>query len=200
MTQSEDPRLTATRDLALDSALKILLEDGVLAVTHASISKVTGISRSTLYRHWPEIAQLRNNAFKRATIMPASIPSKITQQNNGPLHADLTRTMGALMYNLNETPWRLVAPQVIAAAATDEEAKDVINDLMQERIAWVESIFAAAEVRGELQPDVPVRYLVEMAIAVPYFRKFIAGLPLDQDWLETHVNFICSIAEDADGK
>lgn len=195
MTQFEDPRLTATRDHALDFALQILLEHGVLAVTHGSVSKATGISRSTLYRHWPEIAQLRNNAFKRA-----AIPPNITPMTNGPLRDDLTWTMGALVSALNDTPWGQIAPQVIAAAATDKDARNVINELMQERIAWVESIFAAAEARGELKSDAPVRDLVEMAIAVPYFRKFIAGLPLNQDWLDSHVDFICRAASDVGDK
>ena len=195
MNKIDDPRLIATRDRALGAALKILLEDGVLAVTHGAVSKVTGISRSTLYRHWPDVAELRNRTFKLA-----AIPPNITPQINGPLRADLTGTMGALMSALNETPWGQIAPQVIAAAATDEDARNVINDLMQERIVWVESIFAAAEARGELQPDAPVSELVEIAIAVPYFRKFIAGLPLNQDWLDSHVDFICRRAEDADDK
>jgi len=195
MIRPEDPRLTATRDHALDSALKILLEDGVLAVTHGAVSKATGISRSTLYRHWPEIAQLRNNAFKRA-----AIPPNIAPKTNGPLRADLAWTLSALMSALNETPWGRIAPQVIAAAATDEEARNVINDLMQERIVWVESIFSAAEARGEVPSAAPVRHLVEMAIAVPYFRKFIAGLPLDQDWVDSHVDFICRMAGDTGDK
>ncbi|MGJ8671202.1 MAG: TetR/AcrR family transcriptional regulator C-terminal ligand-binding domain-containing protein [Oceanococcus sp.] len=84
---------------------------------------------------------------------------------------------------------------MIAAAATDIDARNVINELMPERIAWVESVFAAAEAHGELKSDAPVCDLVEMAIAVPYFRKFIAGLPLNQDWLDSHVNFICRAAE-----
>lgn len=195
MTQPEDPRLTATRDHALDSALKILLEDGVLAVTHGSVSKATGISRSTLYRHWPEIAELRNNAFKRA-----SIPPNIAPMTDGPLRNDLTWTMGVLMSALNDTPWGQITPQVIAAAATDLDARNVINELMQERIVWVQSIFTAAQARGELTSDAPVHDLVEMAIAVPYFRKFIAGLPLNQDWLVSHVDFMCRVAGVADDK
>ena len=63
------------------------------------------------------------------------------------------------------------------------------------RIASVEATFVAAEARGELSPDAPVRYLVEMAIAVPYFRKLIAGLPLDHEWLDSHVELICRLAE-----
>lgn len=193
MSQIEDPRLTATRDHALDSALEILLENGVLAVTHGSVSKATGISRSTLYRHWPQIAQLRNHAFRRAALPPNIAP----RENNGPLRADLTWTMNALISALNETPWGKIAPQVIAAAATDEEARNVLSGLMQQRLAWVGSIFAAAKARGELRPDAPVQNLVETAIAVPYFRKFIADLPLDQDWLDSHVDFLCESATKA---
>lgn len=189
MSQTEDPRLTATRDHALDAALEILLEGGVLAVTHGSVSKATGISRSTLYRHWPEIAQLRNHAFKRA-----AIPPNIAPRTKGSLRSDLTWTITALVSALNDTPWGQIAPQVIAAAATDEEAKHVINGLMQERLAWVSSIFAAAQERGELRPDAPIDNLVETTIAVPYFRKFISGLPLDQEWMSSHVDFLCESA------
>lgn len=190
MKKIEDPRLAATRNLALDAALGILQEDGVLAVTHASVSKATGISRSTLYRHWPEVDRLRNNAFKRA-----AKPAVIAPRTNGPLRADLTWILGILVDALNETPWGQIAPQVIAAAATDQEARILINDLMEERIVAVEAIFSAAEARGELPPGQPVRQVVEMAIATPYFRKLIVGAALDHDWLDSHVDLICCLAE-----
>ncbi|MDX8385404.1 MAG: TetR/AcrR family transcriptional regulator [Gallionella sp.] len=190
MKKIEDPRLIATRNLALDSALILLQEEGVMAVTHASVSKATGISRSTLYRHWPEIGRLRIDAFKLA-----ATPPKIAPQTNGPLRADLTWRLNILMEVLNEMPWGKIAPQVIAAAATDHEARNVLNDLMKERIASVEAIFAAAEARGEIPPGGPTRHLIEMAISVPYFRKFIDGSPLDQNWLDSHVDLICYLAE-----
>lgn len=193
MSRPEDPRLIATRDAALDAALQILQTDGVLAVTHASVGRMTGISRSTLYRHWPQINKLRNDAFKRA-----ARPSKVPTSTNGPLRADLTWLLGLLMSALNETAWGPIAPQVIAAAATDQEARAVINDFMKERMTYVEAVFDAAKARGELSSDTHVHNLVEMAIAVPYFRKLIAGLPLDQEWLETHVDLICQMAEGAD--
>ena len=161
-----------------------------MSVTHAAISKLTGISRSTLYRHWPEIDRLRNDAFKRA-----ASPSSIPPATNGPLRADLSWLLGILVAALNETPWGTIAPQVIAAAATDQEARTVINEFMKERIVNVEAVFTAAIARGELLPETPVRNLVEMAIAVPYFRKLVIGLPLDQDWLDSHVNMICRLAD-----
>ena len=185
----EDPRLVATRTKALDAALDILRDRGVLAVTHASISAATGLSRSTLYRHWPKLAALRNDAFKRA-----ARPPNVAPKSDGPLEADLAWLLGILLSALNETPWGQVAPQVVAAAATDDDARAVINDFMQDRIASVEAVFEAARERGELRDDAPVRRLVEMAIATPYFRKLIAGSPLDDEWLRGHVALICRLA------
>ncbi len=189
MNKTEDPRLAATRTLALDAALSILQDDGVLAVTHASISSKTGISRSTLYRHWPKLESLRNDAFLRAATSPVFTP-----KTNRPLRADLAWMLGNLLTALNETPWGQVAPQVIAVAATDKQARTVIDDFMKDRIVSVEAVFTAAEQRGELRESAPVRQLVEMAIAVPYFRKLVAGLPLDHEWLDAHVDLICRLA------
>ena len=186
--------MIATRNIVLDAALIILQEEGVLSVTHAAISAKTGIARSTLYRHWPKLDELRNDAFKRAS-RPPHISPNTPLKTNGPLRADLTWLLGILMTALNETPWGQIAPQLVAAAATDEQAHSVINDFMKERIASVEAVFAAAQSRGELPPGTPIRDLVEMAIAVPYFRKLIAGLPLDHEWLDTHVELICCLAE-----
>jgi len=102
--------------------------------------------------------------------------------------------IGKLVTALNETPWGKIAPQVIAAAATDKQSRDLMNKWIVDRKGNVESVFAAARARGELSENAPVELLVEMAIAIPYFRKLVAGLPLTPEWLDTHVSMICSMA------
>ena len=194
MSTHDDPRLVATRNIALDAALEILRENGVPAVTHARVSANTGISRSTLYRHWPKIGQLRKDAFIRAAIPPVIAP-----KTNGPLQADLSWILGILMAALNDTAWGQIAPQVISAAATDDDTRRVIDGFMSDRMSNVRAVFVAAEKRGELSPDAPIERLIETAIAVPYFRKLIAGLPLDHDWLESHVAILCELATQSDG-
>lgn len=189
MSKTDDPRFIATRNIALDSAIDILSEDGVLAVTHATVSAKTGISRSTLYRHWPKIDQLRKDAFMRTARPPVIAP-----KTNGPLHADLSWILGILMSALNDTPWGRIAPQVISAAATDDETREVINGFMRDRMSNVREVFDAALERGEIISDVQIERLIETAIAIPYFRKLIAGLPLDHDWLESHVDMLCELA------
>ena len=167
----------------------LLQEQGVLAVTHGAINLETGISRSTLYRHWPKLQDLRNAAFARAATGPKNQPS-----TNGPLKTDLIWIVGHLMTALNDTPWGKIAPQVIAMAATDEQSRSLLSKWIEERSGRVEAVFEAARARGELKDGAPVQQLVEMAIAVPYFRKLVAGLSLDHEWLESHVDMICSLA------
>ncbi|WP_157054301.1 TetR/AcrR family transcriptional regulator [Ruegeria sp. 6PALISEP08] len=191
----EDPRLIATRQAALDAAQKILMEEGVLHVTHGAVSKATGISRSTLYRHWPDARSLRDAAFRRIAT-PPNIPSK----TDGPLRSDLRWLLAVLMGALNDTPWGQIAPQVVAAASTDEEARLVITEFMKDRFASVEAVFAAAVGRGEITADVPVDQLIELAVAAPYFRKLIRHEALDEDWLDQHVDLLCSIAKTNSGQ
>ncbi|QMU57832.1 MAG: TetR family transcriptional regulator [Boseongicola sp.] len=189
MDRSSDPRLDATRSHALQSALKLLQKKGVLSVTHAAISSETGISRSTLYRHWPKLEDLRNSAFARAATSPNSQP-----RTNGPLRTDLTWILGHLMAALNETPWGKVAAQVIAVAATEDQARSLMRTWIEDRSLDVKAVFDAAIARGEINDEAPIPQLIEMAIAIPYFRKLVADRELDHVWLDEHVDLICSLA------
>ncbi len=189
---AEDPRIVSTRENALEAAQKILLKDGVLALNHAAVAKATGISRSTLYRHWTDVKALRDAAFLRV-----STPPEIAPRTDGPLRADLHWLLGILVGALNETPWGRVAPQVIAASVVDDEAKQVITGFMIDRFATVEAVFVAAIERGEIAPDIQIRPLIELSISVPYFRKLVLHETLSEEWLKAHVDLVCSLAEKA---
>ena len=189
MNKPVDPRLDATRNHSLEAALLLLQDRGVLAVTHAAISAKTGISRSTLYRHWPKLGDLRNAAFARAA--KAEVDERPI---DGPLKTDLMWIIGHLMKVLNDTAWGKVAPQIIGMAATEDQTRDLMSAWIDDRSTDVAAVFEAARQRGELRADAPFEQLIEMAIAIPYFRKLVAGRVLDPDWLESHVDLICSLA------
>ena len=193
MNKPVDPRIDATRNLSLDAALSLLQAKGVLAVTHAAVSRETGISRSTLYRHWPQLEDLRKDAFARAAKAEVD-PRPI----NGPLKDDLIWIIGHLMKVLNETAWGTVAPQIIGMAATEDQTREFLRTWMEDRSANVAAVFEAAKERGEIGADAPIEKMTEMAIAIPYFRKLVAGRQLDQEWLASHIDAVCSLAGKSD--
>lgn len=187
---AEDPRITLTRERALAASQEILLENGVLALNHGAVSSATGISRSTLYRHWSNVKALRDATFRRI-----ATPQSIAPKTDGPLRADLLWLLGILVDALNETPWGSVAPQVIAASTVDDEAKEVITEFMKDRFSFVNAVFQAAVERGEIHASAPINQLIEFAVSVPYFRKMVLHEPPTKLWLEQHVDLICRMAQ-----
>ena len=189
MEKPVDPRLDATKTRALQAALELLETQGVPALTHAAVGKATGISRSTLYRHWPNLEDLRNATFTRARRGGAS-----PEPTNGPLQADLRWILGTLVCALTETPWGKIAPQVIGSAAVDAQTRALLQNWIKARSANVRMAFDRALERGEIADDAPIEQLIEIAISVPYFRNCMSGQPLDEEWFEGHVRMICELA------
>ena len=189
MSKLVDPRLDATQTRALEAALNLLETEGVLAVTHGAIFQKTGISRSTLYRHWPKLDDLRNAAFARATS-----GGKSFEPTNGPLRADLQWILGTLISALNQTPWGKIAPQVIGTAAVDRETSALLHEWVQERRGRIRRVLELAVERGEIRESAPIEELIDIAISVPYFRKCMSGMPIDQAWLDGHIDLLWKLA------
>lgn len=77
-----DPRVARTRADILDTALELLVERGVQAVTQAQVARQAGYARATVYKHWPSRQDLVREAFLRLGQTPHHEPT-------GALHADL---------------------------------------------------------------------------------------------------------------
>lgn len=70
MTIHLDPRVVRTRDDVSAAALRLLIEEGWDAVTHARVAALAGYSRATIYTHWPERDDLVRHAFAVYGEMP----------------------------------------------------------------------------------------------------------------------------------
>ena len=59
-----DPRVSATRARVLAAVGELLEHGGVTDVTHASVARVAGVGRATVYRHWPMLDSLLVDAVE----------------------------------------------------------------------------------------------------------------------------------------
>lgn len=59
----EDPRPAQTRELVLQAARLIVASDGQAAVTPTRLVDLSGVARSTIYRHWPDAAAIIADAM-----------------------------------------------------------------------------------------------------------------------------------------
>ena len=130
-----DPRIALTRRRVLDAARRLLIEEGQEAVTPTRLAEMTGISRSTIYRRWPDSDDIIFEAIADNTEAPPFAPS-------GDVHRDLTRYLEALREGLQAFHTGLLATRIDRAEHDPEVAemlgtvaenrRDLLADLLQE--------------------------------------------------------------------
>lgn len=84
----------------LPAAFELFLVEGGAALTPTRLHKETGISRATIYRNWPEPADLIEIMLQRATRLPEAVEA------TGDLRIDLYGAMSALLVRLEHRPVR----------------------------------------------------------------------------------------------
>lgn len=100
-----DPRIVQTRQLVLAAARQLLLEEGQEAVTPTRLAEATGISRSTIYRHWSEPLDI---IFEASGTDTDQAPFTAT----GDIESDLTSYLEALRDMLESPAGTLLATQI----------------------------------------------------------------------------------------
>lgn len=81
-TQGKDARVARTRADVSRAALRVLIEEGCEALTHAHVADIAGYSKTTLYTHWPARLDLIMLALDALGEMPH-------RERTGDLRADL---------------------------------------------------------------------------------------------------------------
>lgn len=59
----EDPRITRNRQVVHAAAMRLVESDGIAGLTVDRLAEISGVSRSTIYRHWPDLDALVVDAF-----------------------------------------------------------------------------------------------------------------------------------------
>lgn len=89
-----------TLETVLTAAFELLISEGAHAITANRLHKETGIARTTIYRNWPEPADLIATMLERATA------GRGIAEFTGDLHADLDIAVGSLAFRFNHRPVR----------------------------------------------------------------------------------------------
>ncbi len=99
-----------TREVVLTAALELLLAEGATALTPQRLHTVTGVSRSTIYRHWPTPDAVLAALIDVAPIGPA--------ERHGDLSHDLHAEVDLLCNRLRDRPVAAFLQALITASAT----------------------------------------------------------------------------------
>jgi AcrR family transcriptional regulator len=161
----------------------LLVEGGMEACTFSAVAERAGIERSTLYRRFPDrwdaiIETWMERA--RMDVMPD-------------LGASFAEDLASVLRKLVEVLGSRLGPALLRVAAElrARHDTDYSRAYFDARMAQLEPMFKAAIARGELPADVDREALFTAAAGPIYFRMFIAGRPIDEDFVHAIVSNIC---------
>jgi len=161
--------------------VQLLIEGGVQACTFSAVAERAGVERSTLYRRFPD----RWDAIFDA--LAARAAADVMPDIGDSFANDLTSVLRKLRDAL-ESP---LGPALLAVAIELRAASDYPRAYFDRRMAQLDPMFDAAVARGELRPEVNREELFTFAAGPIYFRMFIAGRGVDDDFIHSVVSSVC---------
>ena len=174
-------RSEVARREALAATADLIAERGVDNLTIEDVAAVSGVAKTTIYRHWPGRAALVIDAVR-------SCWTHLTTPDTGTLRDDLVTFFEWMVrLDLSAQAGRIM-PSLLSAASRDPELDRLTRDLMEERLRPVRSILARAQQRGELPPTIDEEVAIGLVVGPLLFRKSHRRLPVTPEYLEACID------------
>lgn len=166
------PQSLRARESVLTATLALLAEGGLPAATVDAISARSGVSKATIYKHWPSRTAVAAEAF--GLDMAAAVHSVDTGSAVGDL-TEQVRRVSAFYASHSGT----VFAQLLAACVTDPEASVYFRAyFLFGRRKVVAALWERALERGEVDSSVDVDTAIDLLFGPLVFRLMTGQVPL----------------------
>lgn len=124
----EDPRRVRSRARLLDAAAALLQDGGLEAVTVDSVTKLSKVARTTLYRHFDNAVQLRAATIERL------LPSPVEPPPEGPLRDRLVTLLERQAEAIRDTRLQVSTLAWLATGSDHDADNPAISSLRRRLI------------------------------------------------------------------
>jgi len=165
------------REKAIAASQELVATKGIAGFSIDSVARLSGVAKTTLYRHWPSASEL----------LVCSLDCQVTKlstPNTGSLRDDLHNILAQAMPTLNDVGMRRMMLDVLSAAAHDADLAAVHHTMLDERRRPIATVLELAIARGEI-PPVDVGLAIDMVEGPFLTRVLLSDSPIDkQDMTE----------------
>jgi AcrR family transcriptional regulator len=182
-SDTKDPRIARTRERALEAAEHLLFTEGLARVTFDGVRKETGISRSTLYRHWSRPIDLVIETWERNT-RPLEFPE------TDDLRVDLTTAMNSTVDFLTRSPLGGCISALIDMAAHDPDMAQLHASFTTERRQAAMARLQRSIDSGELNPDTDPAQITDLLFGPIFYRHLLSHEPTSATYVEQLVDLV----------
>jgi AcrR family transcriptional regulator len=163
---TRDPRLARTEETVLTAVRRLLNSEGPHAVTFGRVSRETGVSRTTLYRHWAGPSELLADAWAR--VVP---PNSVARTAD--LRADLVELFTGVRDVVESATMRRSLPALLAAAQDDPVIAKLHAEFVRDRRQPIIDRLHEARRSGDLAADADPDLLVDLLSGSLFYRQLL---------------------------
>lgn len=166
VTEQRDARVERTVAKVLDAVQRLLRTEGLGSVTFGRVSKETGVSRTTLYRHWSSASELISEAW--AQVAPSNWVS-----HTDDLADDLAELFVSVRDVVESSTMRRSLPALLMAAQRDPVISALHAKFVEDRRAPIVERLEAAIAEGQISSDSDPDLLVDLLSGSLFYRQLL---------------------------
>jgi AcrR family transcriptional regulator len=192
------PRSETARQAILASAMDLLLDQGLHAMSMDDVARRAGVSKATIYRWWPSKERLAVDALAEEWAPSASTHGRDT----GTLRGDLLALMRPWVRQLRRRPYARVVAGLLAVAQTDAEFAELYRQhFMQPRRNTARDLLVRARDRGQIAADTDVDLALDLLYGPVYHRLLHGHAPLTDRFAQDVIDAVLrAISPTAQGR
>jgi AcrR family transcriptional regulator len=161
--------------------------EGPEAVTFGRVSRESGVSRTTLYRHWPNPSGLLADAWAR--VDPPNLVA-----DTADVRGDLVGLFLVVRDAVESTTMRRSLPALLAAAQDDAVIADLHASFVRDRRQPIIDRLDAARRTGEIAHDADVDLLVDLLSGPLFYRQLLRRQRTSDGQVAALVDAVLSVA------
>lgn len=181
------PRSAQADTAILDATLHLLAEEGVQGMSLEGVAARAGVSKTTIYRRWPNKDALIIDALTR-------MKPPVRDFDTGSFRSDVERFLTSLQWMLDEPLTQALTLRILGeVAGRPEWARDYFTDSFRPNLDALEGMIDRARARGELRPEAdtqlvmeiiggPIAYHMLITVFLPNLKPFDTKAFLDLVW------------------
>lgn len=153
-------------------AYKQLSQNGLSGFSIDELTKASGVSKTTIYRHWPTRAALIIDACSR-------LGEEIDPPETGDVGRDLAVLLDAMVEQLQGAGWSVVYPSIVEAAERDPAIAGMQQDLQRKFMGPFVAVIENAKARGELPSSAQPSDVIAAIVGPLFYRRWFSREPID---------------------
>jgi AcrR family transcriptional regulator len=123
-------RSTDAHNRVLEAALELFVERGIEPTTMDALAAASGVSKATIYKHWPEG---KEPLLMELMLLVVGLDGTVVEEDSGDLYTDLVRVLNDKPRHERPEDKERLMPQMVAYSATHRAFGDAWRSRVMER-------------------------------------------------------------------